>query len=56
MTTVEIEEVTFDLEQFATQLKVFNRHMRANTLMIPTPESMEVFIERMIEESQNVES
>lgn len=50
MTVVVIENMEFDLEQFSTQLLVFERHMRGNSLMIPTPGSMVEFINMMIEE------
>ena len=53
MTTITLEGVEIDLERFATEVEVFFRYMRKNSLMIPTSQSVQDFIRETIEEQSN---
>lgn len=48
MTTITIEDVEFDLEQFATQLKVFERYVNQTTPYICNQESAQWVIDDLI--------
>jgi hypothetical protein len=53
MTTITLEDVEIDLEQFSAQVEVFFRHMRKQSMLIPTSQSVQDLINEMIEEQSN---
>lgn len=53
MTTITLEDVEIDLEQFSAQVEVFFRYMRKRSVMIPTSQSVQDFINEMIEEKRD---